>query len=218
MRSTEGVSSVDSSLAKGYGKNFLALLIPVSGLIFVFLLLLLLIIIYVPDNVDNFLSIQNLKTILKQTVIVGIGALAMTMIIVSGGIDLSAGSVVALTAVSCAHAVNWCNGNVFIGGFIPLPVVFAIMVGAGVGFLNGAISARLGIAPFIVTLGMMLVARGLAEGFADETVVRSPDNFLKTLMMREPNPKWLIFAYGVWINISLFFPMIDFVFMLSSLV
>ena len=145
MPSTEDVSSVDSSLAKGYGKNFFALLIPVSGLIFVFLLLLLLIIVYVPDNVDNFLSVQNLKTILKQTVIVGIGALAMTMIIVSGGIDLSAGSVVALAAVACAHTVNWCDGNVFIGGIIPLPVVFAIMVGAAVGFLNGTISARLGI-------------------------------------------------------------------------
>ena len=89
-----------------------------------------------------------------------------------------------------------------------MPVVFAIMVGAGGGFLNGTISARLGIAPFIVTLGMMLVARGLAEGFADETVVRSPDNFLKTLMMREPNPKWLVFAYGVWINIILFLVMV----------
>ena len=208
MPSTEDVSSVDSSLAKGYGKNFFALLIPVSGLIFVFLLLLLLIIVYVPDNVDNFLSVQNLKTILKQTVIVGIGALATTMIIVSGGIDLSAGSVVALAAVACAHTVNWCDGNVFIGGIIPLPVVFAIMVGAAVGFLNGTISARLGIAPFIVTLGMMLVARGLAEGFADETVVRSPDNFLKMLMMREPDPKWLVFAYGVWINIFLFLLMV----------
>ena len=82
------------------------------------------------------------------------------------------------------------------------------MVGAGVGFLNGTISARLGIAPFIVTLGMMLVARGFAEGFADETVVRSPDNFLKTLMLREPKPKWLVFAYGVWINIFLFLVMI----------
>ena len=89
-----------------------------------------------------------------------------------------------------------------------MPVVFAIMVGAAVGFLNGTISARLGIAPFIVTLGMMLVARGLAEGFADETVVRSPDNFLKMLMMREPDPKWLVFAYGVWINIFLFLLMV----------
>ena len=115
MPSTEDASSVGSSLAKGYGKSLFALLIPISGLIFVFLLLLLLIFFYVPDNVENFLSIQNLKTILKQTVIVGIGALAMTMIIVSGGIDLSAGSVVALTAVACAHAVNWCDGNIFIG-------------------------------------------------------------------------------------------------------
>ena len=159
---------------------------------------------FVPDNIDNFLSIQNLKTVLKQTVIVGIGAMAMTMIIVSGGIDLSAGSVVALTAVFCAHCVNWSNGEILILGIFPVPVLFAILVGAIIGFLNGTISARLNIAPFIVTLGMMLIARGLAEGFADQSVVRTPDNWLKTLMMREPNQKWLFFAPGVWINFILF--------------
>ena len=77
-------------------------------------------------------------------------------------------------------------------------------MGAIIGFLNGTISARLNIAPFIVTLGMMLIARGLAEGFADQSVVRTPDNWLKTLMMREPNQKWLFFAPGVWINFILF--------------
>ena len=181
-----------------------SLLIPISGLLFVFFILLGLIFIFVPDNIDNFLSMQNLKTILKQTVIVGIGALAMTMIIVSGGIDLSAGSVVALTAVFCAHAVNWLEGDVMFLGIIPIPVLLSILVGALIGFANGTISARLNIAPFIVTLGMMLMARGLAEGFADQSVVRTPDNFLKTLMMREPNYEWLIFAPGVWINFILF--------------
>ena len=62
MPNIEGESSVDSSLAKGHGKKLFALLIPISGLIFVFLLLLLLIIFYVPDNVDNFLSVQNLNS------------------------------------------------------------------------------------------------------------------------------------------------------------
>ena len=181
-----------------------SLLIPISGLLFVFFILLGLIFIFVPDNIDNFLSMQNLKTILKQTVIVGIGALAMTMIIVSGGIDLSAGSVVALTAVFCAHAVNWLEGDVMFLGIIPIPVLLSILVGALIGFANGTISARLNIAPFIVTLGMMLMARGLAEGFADQSVVRTPDNFLKTLMMREPNYEWLIFAPGVWVNFILF--------------
>ena len=185
-------------------ENLKSLLIPVSGLLFVFFILLGMIYFFVPDNIDNFLSVQNLKTVLKQTVIVGIGAMAMTMIIVSGGIDLSAGSVVALTAVFCAHCVNWLNGEIIILGIFPFPVLFAILVGAIIGFLNGTISARLNIAPFIVTLGMMLIARGLAEGFADQSVVRTPDNWLKTLMMREPNQKWLFFAPGVWINFILF--------------
>jgi ribose transport system permease protein len=185
------------------GKGLLAALLPVAGLFFVFLLLLILIGVFVPENVEHYLAFKNIKTILKQAVIVGIGALAMTMIIVSGGIDLSAGSVVALAAVVCAHTVNWCGGEVFYLGFIPLPVLAAIAVGALTGLLNGTVSARLGIAPFIVTLGMMMIARGLAEGFADEEIVRTPDNVLKTLMMRNPEPGWLIFSYGVWINILL---------------
>ena len=185
-------------------ENLKSLLIPVSGLLFVFFILLGMIYFFVPDNIDNFLSIQNLKTVLKQTVIVGVGAMAMTMIIVSGGIDLSAGSVVALTAVFCAHCVNWLIGYILILGIFPIPVLFSFFVGAIIGFLNGTISARLNIAPFIVTLGMMLIARGLAEGFADQSVVRTPDNWLKTLMMREPNQKWLFFAPGVWVNFILF--------------
>jgi ribose/xylose/arabinose/galactoside ABC-type transport system permease subunit len=190
------------------GKGLVTALLPVAGLFFVFLLLLILIAVYVPENVEHYLAFKNIKTILKQAVIVGIGALAMTMIIVSGGIDLSAGSVVALAAVVCAHAVNWCGGEVFFLGFIPVPVLAAIAVGAVAGFLNGTVSARLGIAPFIVTLGMMMVARGLAEGFANEAIVRTPDNVLKTLMMRNPEPGWLIFSYGVWVNILLLASMV----------
>lgn len=179
------------------GKRLLAILLPVSGLLAVFLILLGLIAVFAEHNVDNFVSAQNAKTILKQTVIVGIGALAMTMVIVSGGIDLSAGSVVALSAVACALVVR-AGGDTVSGMTVALAVLAAVGTGAVVGLFNGAVSARLGVAPFIVTLGTMLVARGLAEGLADETVVRTSDSVLKTLMMRQPQPAWLLVAPGVW--------------------
>jgi len=181
----------------GKGRRLLAVLLPISGLLLVFLILLGLIAIFKPENVENFVAAQNAKTILKQTVIVGIGALAMTMVIVSGGIDLSAGSVVALSAVGCAIVVR-AAGETVTGGTLILAVLSAIAIGAMVGFFNGTVSARLGVAPFIVTLGTMLIARGLAEGFADESMVRTPNSVLKTLMMRQPEPAWLLVAPGVW--------------------
>lgn len=180
----------------------LRLLLPVSALLVVFLLLLALIAIFADHNVDKFLALQNAKTILKQTVIVGIGALAMTMIIVSGGIDLSAGSVVALSAVGCALVVR-AGGDTVSGLTIAMAVCAAVLIGAAVGFCNGTISARLDVAPFIVTLGTMMIARGMAEGFASESVVRTAESGLKDLMMRQPDPAWLIVAPGVWVMLFL---------------
>src|SRR5215204_550026 len=97
----------------------------------------------------------NFKIILLQTVIVAIGALGMTMIIVSGGIDLSVGSSVALSSVVGAILVN--------KGYSPISVVLVtILAGAAVGMVNGAMIAWFRMMPFIVTLGMMGIARGLA--------------------------------------------------------
>ena len=112
----------------------------------------------------NFASPDNLRFIVAQAVITGIGAMGMTMIIVSGGIDLSVGSVLALSSVIGAQVLNATQ--------MPIVAVAAALVcGAAVGVVNGAVISRLALPPFIVTLGMMGVARGLAKGLAREQVV-----------------------------------------------
>ncbi|PYJ00883.1 MAG: cyclic nucleotide-binding protein, partial [Verrucomicrobia bacterium] len=102
-----------------------------------------------------FLSGDNFKIILTQTVIVAIGTLGMTIIIVSGGIDLSVGSVVALTSVVGATALVQGHSALVAAGL-------TITVGAFVGLLNGLVIGGLRMMPFIVTLGMMGIARGTA--------------------------------------------------------
>src|SRR5205809_5050401 len=96
----------------------------------------------------HFFTGINCKIILLQTVIVAIGALGMTMIIVSGGIDLSVGSVVALASVVGATAL--------VKGWSPATAIaLTIAVGAGIGLLNGLIIRGLRMMPFLVTFGMM---------------------------------------------------------------
>jgi ribose transport system permease protein len=187
-------------------KNWRSLLLPFFGLLFVFALFTALIAAFQPDNLGAFLSSRNAKTIITQTVIVGIGALGMTMVITSGGIDLSAGSNIALTSVACAMTLNaFAAGEpAVIGGIGMLAAALAAMAtGAAAGAFNGSVSCYLKIPPFIVTLGTMMIARGAAEGIAKQSQVRTPENPLQDFMQRNPEPEWLIFAPGVWIMILL---------------
>src|SRR5665213_3391008 len=90
----------------------------------------------------------NFKIILIQTVIVAIGALGMTMIIVSGGIDLSVGSVVALTSVVGATLlVKGCS--------TATTIILTVLAGGLIGLVNGLVIGGFRMMPFIVTLGMM---------------------------------------------------------------
>lgn len=117
---------------------------------------------------DNYLTAGNLTTITKQVAFNAIVAIGMLLVILNGGIDLSVGSTVGL-----AGAVA---GNLFRG--VPIPftdtimfptmwVIVIISVGVGmlVGLANGLLIAKLNLAPFIVTLGMLYVARGLTQVF-----------------------------------------------------
>ena len=183
-----------------------SLLLPFFGLLFVFLLFTALIAAFQPDNLNAFLSSRNAKTIITQTVIVGIGALGMTMVITSGGIDLSAGSTIALSSVTCAMTLNaFASGDpATVGGIGMLAAAVAAMAtGAAAGAFNGGVSCYLRIPPFIVTLGTMMIARGVAEGIAKQSQVRTPENALQDFMQRNPDPEWLIFAPGVWITLLL---------------
>lgn len=114
-----------------------------------------------------FLSVGNFEIIFTQTVIVAIGALGMTMIIVSGGIDLSVGSVVALTSVVGALLIA--------GGAGPVATVLAtVLAGGVVGAVNGTVISYFRMNAFIVTLGMLGVARGVAKWLAGNQTVNAP--------------------------------------------
>ena len=149
------------------------------------------------DGLKAFVSVANCKTVLSQTVIVAIGALGMTMIIVSGGIDLSVGSVVALTSVLGATLLNrgWSTGGA---------VVATVLAGSVLGLVNASLIAGLRLMPFIVTLGMMGVARGLAKWIAGNQTVNYPfDSPISNLMKMDDLDHLFPLPQGVWIALCL---------------
>ena len=108
----------------------------------------------------HFLTVSNLLNVLEQTSINAIVAVGMTFVIVSGGIDLSVGSVLALAGVVLASALS-------AGVPLPAAIVLALVVGAACGVANGLLVSFGRLPPFIVTLGMMSVARGAALMWAE---------------------------------------------------
>ncbi len=142
-----------------------------------------------------FLTYHNFKIIFTQSVIVSIGALGMTMIIVSGAIDLSVGSTVALTGVAAALLIQhgW--------GAAPATLA-AVALGGAIGLLNGAAVAGLRMPSFIITLGMLGIARGTAKWLADNQTVNydaSPVNG----WMTTANPSGHALPAGVWLALAL---------------
>ncbi len=111
---------------------------------------------------DNFLSWGNWVNILRQTSINGILAIGMTYVILTKGIDLSVGSVLAFGGLVTASLVTGTAPN---NAF--LSMLAGLAVGLALGAINGAIVARLAVAPFVVTLGMLSVARGLTFIYND---------------------------------------------------
>jgi ribose transport system permease protein len=163
---------------------------PVAGLLFVVALFAFL-------RPRTFLTTDNFQIMLQQTAVVGIAALGMTLIIISGGIDLSIGSNIALCTV--AIALLLANG-------VP-PIIAAlggIAVGAACGALIGLLITRLHLTPFIVTLGMWGALRGAAKGLARETMVSAPQTWLNDLLQNlPPHRRWMIFPPGVWLMLLL---------------
>lgn len=141
---------------------------------------------------DSFPTASNVETILRQTVIVGFAAVGMTFIIVSGGIDLSVGSLVALVTVVIAQSIQM--------GMDPALAALCGVVAAMVaGLVNGSLITSLRVVPFIVTLGTMGIFRGLAKGIADEQKVDAPLTPLKELLQTLPKEKaWMLVPPGVW--------------------
>jgi ribose transport system permease protein len=145
---------------------------------------------------DRYLSANNLRVVLAQTVIVAIGAIGMTLVIVAGGIDLSVGSVVALSGVVCALGLR--------DGWLPsLAVLAAIAAGGAVGIVNALAITRLRVVPFIATLGMLGIARGVAKWLARQTTVDAPPGWVNELAVTIPARAFMVFSPGVWITVGL---------------
>lgn len=116
---------------------------------------LVLLVIFFSVTNDFFFTSNNIMTVGLQTSTIALIGIGATCVILTGGIDLSTGSVVALSGVAAAMIVN-------AGVPVPLGMVLGILVGGICGLINGILVTRMKLPPFIATLGMMMVARGLA--------------------------------------------------------
>ncbi|MGI6181343.1 MAG: ABC transporter permease [Agathobaculum sp.] len=149
---------------------------------------------------DAFLKTTNLVNIVRQQSVIGIIALGIMFPIVSGGTDLSGGSVVALCSVFAALSVK---------AELPIPVVFVIAtaIGALTGVINGFFIAYGNVPPFIATLGMMSIARGAALLITDSKNINgfysSFERIGKDSFLGVPIAAWIFFLMAVLIYILL---------------
>jgi ribose transport system permease protein len=130
--------------------------------------------------------------IARQTAVLCAAALGMTMVIVSAGIDLSVGSVVALTTVVIAQVLR-------MGGDAATAASIAVVVAAGCGVINGVLITRLRVVPFIVTLGTMILIRGAAKGLAEERRLEAPSTWLNDLLRSADGGYGWLVPWGIWI-------------------
>ena len=135
-----------------------------KGRTFIVLIVLL---IFFSITANNFLTVGSLLTVAKHVALYGILAIGMTYVIITGGIDLSVGSVAGLAGMIAGGLIQEGLTLKFAGVTVyfsvPLVVLITILMGALVGALNGVVITKFNVAPFIATLGSMYICRGLAN-------------------------------------------------------
>ena len=124
------------------------------------------------ERQSRFLQADNIRNIADRISVIAILAIGMTMVIITAGIDLSVGSLIALAAVICALFIQHFGGGADAGtGTLIFSSLMAILVCGLLGFFSGALSTTFKITPFIATLAMMMIARGLAYKFSNVTTI-----------------------------------------------
>jgi erythritol transport system permease protein len=166
---------------------------------------------------SNFLEPSNLIIMTRHVALNAIIAIGMLMVILHGGIDLSVGSTVGLSGVTAGYLLQ--GFDLPFTQLIAYPPVWVVIgisicIGAVVGYVNGFVVARLNVAPFIATLGMLYVARGLALVITNGetfTALRGDaalgnSGFLRLLAGRYfgiPMPVWVMIGFGIIFSILL---------------
>lgn len=152
----------------------------------------------------GFLSPRNLTNLLRQVTINGVLAAGMTMVILKGGIDLSIGSLVALAGVAAGIAqVNWGWSANGMTGAIET-IALAVAVGGAAGFVTGGLVALLRIAPFVITLGMMVIARGLALILSNGATISPMGDSLMPIATEYLSLPWTIGIIAVFFAVFLY--------------
>jgi ribose transport system permease protein len=146
----------------------------------------------------NFLTQTNLSSVVRQTAVINIMALGMTLIIVSGGIDLSVGAILAMGGLLGTMAMQK-------GVPIPAAILIGILTGMFWGFVNGLLTTRLRINPFIVTLGTLGIIRGLTLIISNGLPVHEiPEKFSflgEGNVLHVPFVLWILLACAVIVHV-----------------
>jgi ribose/xylose/arabinose/galactoside ABC-type transport system permease subunit len=157
-----------------------------------------------------FFSAGNIENILMQSAVFAMAGLGMTMVIITAGIDLAAGSIIALSMVVTAMILD--AGGERTGYLTTHPLIWTLLaVGGGtlaatlVGLAQGLLITGLNLVPFIVTLGGMQAIRGLTKGIADNQEISPPANWLFEHLMfpvQGQHFSWQLAPLGVWATLA----------------
>jgi len=181
------------------GRAFLPMLSgPLLGLIGVLLLFTALI--GSKGELDKFWSLPNIQVLSHEITIPGVVALGALLVILSGGIDLSVGSVVALVTVATMQIYRLLYAQLGPGVQTNLlAVTCGILTGGACGLANGLVITRLRVPPFVATLGMLSIARGLAIWLSGRRVIAFPGSdpdWVKAF--NQVDPGVIVFNPGFW--------------------
>lgn len=159
----------------------------------------------------KFYTLRNLENILRQSAVYATAGLGMTMVIITAGIDLSVGSIIALSVTVVAWVLNLSTGDPNAPTYLIhehptlLPIcaaVAGVSIATLAGLANGAMIVGLRLVPFIVTLGMMGMMRGLAKGIAGERdIYPEGESWINSIMdptLTNEARRWMLLPPGVW--------------------
>ena len=170
-----------------FGDKLRRLLISQEGVLFVIMLVSVL---FLATRTDKFLTVDNLLQQGRFMTEVGLIAIPMTYIIITGGIDLSVGSILGLTAI----VLGWTWQE--LGFPLELAIITGILSGTVAGFVNGLFIVRVGVPPLIMTLATLALYRGLAEGISEARSARGYPEWFFQLGQGEllgvPTQLWLL--------------------------
>jgi ribose transport system permease protein len=148
----------------------------------------------------HFLTSTNLSSVIRQTAVINIMALGMTMIIIAGGIDLSVGAILAMAGLLGCMAMEK-------GSSIGAGIAIGILVGCACGLMNGLLTVRLKINPFIVTLGTLGMIRGsallISNGLPVHQVPKGFSYLGEGVLLGVPFVLWVLLVCGISVHLIL---------------